>query len=157
MIESSSSGKATMSALKALARASARIRSSNFSLDERKCWIWIDGCCSLNFLIKANASSAVVLEYQTKPFSFLLPSISRACRSAGGNFITAASAASRLCAFAGTGKLANTRQTMINNERGMSWPPIFTSIIRADRNGRESIKAESELASFGDRVNYKDP
>jgi hypothetical protein len=46
---------------------------------------------------------------------------------------------------------------MINNERGMSWPPIFTSIIRADRNGRESIKAESELASFGDRVNYKDP
>jgi hypothetical protein len=47
----------------------------------------------VEFLNKANASSAVVLEYQTNPLSFLLPSTSRACRSAGANFITAASAA----------------------------------------------------------------
>ena len=101
MIDSSSSGSVTISALNALARDSARIRSSNFSLDERKCWIWIDGCCSLNFLLKASASSAVVLEYQTKPLSFFAPSTSRACRSAAGNFMTAASAASRFCAGAG--------------------------------------------------------
>ncbi len=116
MIDNSSSGSARRSALKALARDSARIRSSSFSLDERKCWIRIEGWCSLNFLINANASSAVVLEYQTSPFSFFAPSKSRACRSAAGSFMSAASVASRFCAGNVPGRPAAKNGTIQSNK-----------------------------------------
>ena len=137
-----------MSALKALARDSARIRSSNFSLDERKWLILIAGCCSLNFLLSASASSAVVLEYQTSPFSFFAPSTKRAWRSAAGSFPSAASVDSRFCASdtsaAPTRDQSETKKyhQKFHSPTSMEYrtPYIHVSLARACGRGRGSSK-----------------
>ena len=87
----------------------------------------------VNFLINASASSAVVLEYQTKPLSFFAPSINRAWRSAAGNFANAARIDSRFCACAGTAMPINKLAIAAAKLAGLNLIGKLRSFFRSPR------------------------